>query len=161
MALCITRGACSAVLISSEYTEHSLKSRSGWVSWKKLLPICLLGMCEAMASTGAPERLASYSPLIRCRLPGPQEPAQTASLPVSCASAAAAKAAASSCRTWIQSMPPFAEPPVLPDGVHDRVEAVAHNPVDPLHAGSLELFDELGGKFLGHGCTLPRWWSMS
>ena len=55
----MTRGACSAVLISSEYTEHSLKIRSGCVSWKKLLPICLLGMCEAIASTGAPERLAS------------------------------------------------------------------------------------------------------
>ena len=37
----------------------------GWVSWKKPLPICLLGMCEAMARTGAPERLASYRPLIR------------------------------------------------------------------------------------------------
>ena len=52
MALCMTRGACSAVLISSEYTEHSVNSRSGWVSWKKPLPICLLGICEAMARTG-------------------------------------------------------------------------------------------------------------
>ena len=54
----------------------------------------------------APERCASYRPLMRCRLPGPHEPAQTASRPVSCASAPAAKAAASSWRTCTQSMPP-------------------------------------------------------
>ncbi|GAC1603623.1 MAG: hypothetical protein NVS3B6_14900 [Pseudarthrobacter sp.] len=44
----------------------------------------------------------------------------------------------------------------LPDGVDDRVQAVAHNPIDPLHPGSLELLDELVGEFLGHECTLPR-----
>ena len=49
----------------------------------------------------------------------------------------------------------------LPDGVDNRVEAVADYPVDPLHAGGLKLFDELGCKFLGHGCTLPRGGSMS
>jgi len=38
-------------------------------------------------------------PVIRCRFPGPQLPAQTASLPVTCASPAAANAAPSSCRT--------------------------------------------------------------
>src|SRR3954452_24799058 len=41
---------------------------------------------------------------MRCRLPGPHDPAQTASLPVICASPAAANAATSSCRTWIQSI---------------------------------------------------------
>ena len=40
-------------------------------------------------------------------LPGPQLPAQTASRPVSCASAEAAKAAASSLCTWIQSISPL------------------------------------------------------
>ena len=35
-----------------------------------------------------------------------------ASVPVVCASADAANAAASSWRTWIQSMPPLADPPV-------------------------------------------------
>ena len=133
-----------------------MKSRSGWVSWKKPLPICLLGMCDAMASTGAPERLASYRPLIRCRLPGPQEPAQTASRPVSWASAAAAKAAASSCRTWTQSIPPCSAPPVFRTASTIGLRLSPDDPVDPLHAGSLELFDELGGEFLGHGCTLPR-----
>ncbi len=94
-----TRGACSGVLTNSAYTEHSTNNRSGCVSWKNPEPICTLGMCDAMASTGAPDRFASYKPLMRCRLPGPHEPAQTASLPVNCASAAAAKAAASSWRT--------------------------------------------------------------
>lgn len=61
-------------------------------------------MWEASASTGAMERCASYSPLTRCRLPGPQEPAQAAGFPVICASAPAAKAAVASWRTWIQSM---------------------------------------------------------
>jgi hypothetical protein len=44
----------------------------------------------------------------------------------------------------------------LADGVDDRVEAVPDDSVDPLDASSLELFYELGGKFLGHGCTLPQ-----
>ncbi|MCY1239023.1 hypothetical protein D9M72_517930 [compost metagenome] len=44
----------------------------------------------------------------------------------------------------------------LADGVDNRVEAVAHDPVDSLHTGSLELFNELAGEFLGHECTLPR-----
>ena len=107
-----TAGHCCGVLTSSEYTEHSVKIRSGWVSWKYSEPMYCEGMWEAMASTGAPERLASYSPLIRCRLPGPHEPAHTASLPVSWASALAANAPASSWRTCTQSIPPLAEPPV-------------------------------------------------
>ena len=63
-------------------------------------------MCAAMASTGTRLRWQSNRPLIRCRLPGPQLPAQTASRPVSAASAPAAKAADSSCRTCIHSMRP-------------------------------------------------------
>ena len=45
---------------------------------------------------------------MRWTWPGPQEPAQTASLPESWLSAPAAKAATSSWRTWIQSMVPRA-----------------------------------------------------
>jgi hypothetical protein len=41
-------------------------------------------------------RWASNRPLIRCRLPGPQLPAHTASCPVSAASAATANTAVSS-----------------------------------------------------------------
>ena len=37
------------------------------------------GICAAIASTGVRVAVASYRPLIRCRLPGPQDPAQTAS----------------------------------------------------------------------------------
>src|SRR6201996_7525135 len=80
-------------------------------------------MCAAMARTGTRLRLASNSPLIRCRLPGPQLPAHTASSPVSAASAAAAKPAASSCLTCSQvispsrrsaSVNPFSESPGSP-----------------------------------------------
>src|SRR5215471_17569010 len=55
-----------------------------------------------MASTGTRLRWQSYRPLIRCRLPGPQLPAQTARRSVRCASAPAANAAVSSCLTCTQ-----------------------------------------------------------
>jgi hypothetical protein len=76
-----------------------------------------------MASTGTPLRFASNKPLIRCRVPGPQLAAHTASSPVSAAAAAAANAAASSCRTCSQvmvpsrriaSVNPFSESPGIP-----------------------------------------------
>src|SRR5713226_6635794 len=76
-----------------------------------------------MPSTGTRERWQSKRPLMRCRLPGPQLPAQTASSPVRCASAPAAKAATSSCRTWthsilpwrrIESVRPFRLSPTIP-----------------------------------------------
>ena len=101
----MTRGAWAALEIISEYTEHSVKSRSGWVSWKYEVPICSLGMCEAIARTGTRERFASYRPLMRCRLPGPHDPAHTARVSVSSASAAAANAPASSWRTCTHSIP--------------------------------------------------------
>ena len=69
------------------------------------MPTWTLGICDAIASTGAPVRCASYRPWIRWVFPGPQLPAQTARRPVSCASAAAANAPASSLRTCTQSMP--------------------------------------------------------
>jgi hypothetical protein len=117
------RGSCSGVLTSSQYTLHSRNSSCGWVSWKYSPPISAVGICAAMASTGTLLRLASNSPLIRCRLPGPQLPAQTASSPVSAASAAAANPAASSCRTCSQvispsrrsaSVNPLSESPGIP-----------------------------------------------
>ena len=69
------------------------------------MPICSEGMCEARASTGAPLRCASNNPLIKCRFPGPLLPAHAANLPVSCASAPAANAPASSWRTYTHSIP--------------------------------------------------------
>ena len=89
----------------SQKWEHSWNSRSGWVSWKKPVPIFSEGMWEAIARTGALSRCASYRPWIIWVLPGPQEPAHTASFPVSRASAPAAKAPASSLRTCTHSMP--------------------------------------------------------
>jgi hypothetical protein len=44
---------------SSQKWLQSVKTRSGWVSWKKPVPIWRVGMCAAMASTGAPLRWAS------------------------------------------------------------------------------------------------------
>ncbi len=123
IATCRIRGSCSWVLISSQYTLHSRNSSCGWVSWKYSPPISSAGMCAAMASTGTALRLASNRPLIRCRLPGPQLAAHTASSPVSAASAAAANPAASSCRTCSQAMVPsrrsasvnpFSESPGIP-----------------------------------------------
>ena len=123
IATCRIRGSCSCVLISSQYTLHSRNSSCGWVSWKYSPPISSAGICAAMASTGTPLRLASNRPLIRCRLPGPQLAAHTASSPVSAASAAAANPAASSCRTCSQaivpsrrsaSVNPFSESPGIP-----------------------------------------------
>ena len=102
IAICNTRGADSAVVTSSQYTLHSRNSSCGRVSWKYCEPISDCGMCAAMASTGTRLRCASKSPLIRCRLPGPQLPAQTASRLVRAASAAAAKPAVSSWRTCSQ-----------------------------------------------------------
>src|SRR5271165_2561789 len=63
-------------------------------------------MCAAIASTGTRLRLASNRPLIRCRFPGPQLAAQTASWPVIAASPAAANAAASSWRTCSHATSP-------------------------------------------------------
>jgi len=36
----MTRGAWAALEIISEYTEHSVNSQSGCVSWKYCVPIC-------------------------------------------------------------------------------------------------------------------------
>ena len=90
------------MLTSSQYTLHSRNSSCGWVSWKYSPPISSAGMCAAMASTGTPLRLASNRPLIRCRLPGPQLAAHTASSPVSAASPAAANLSRSKIvnRSW-------------------------------------------------------------
>ena len=104
-AMCSRVAPCSPELTISQKWEHSRNRISGWVSWKKPVPILGLGMCEAIASTGALSRWASNRPWIRWVLPGPQEPAHTASLPVRRASAPAAKAPASSLRTCTHSMP--------------------------------------------------------
>ena len=87
------------------------------------------GYARRSRAPGTPLRWQSNRPLIRCRLPGPQLPAQTASLPVRCASAPAAKAAPSSCRMWIHSMRFDA-----PQGIGEAVERIADDAIDPLHA---------------------------
>ena len=43
----------------------------------------------------------------------------------------------------------------LTHSVHYWIEAVSDDSINTLHAGSLELFDELGGKFLGHSVQTP------
>src|ERR1700731_2593483 len=91
-----------------------------------------------MASTGTHERWQSNSPLIRCRLPGPQLPAQTASSPVRCTSAPAAKAATSSCLTCTHSI--FA---LAAQRVRQTVQAIANDAVNPLDADRRERLGEL------------------
>lgn len=43
----------------------------------------------------------------------------------------------------------------LTDSVHYWIQTVSDDSINPLHAGSLELFDELGSKFLGHSVQTP------
>ncbi len=100
------------------------------------MPISLLGMCAAIASTGTRERWASNSPLIRCRFPGPQLAAHTASSPVTAASPAAANAAASSCRTCSHASS------VAAQRVGEAVQRVAGEPVDTADAGPLQRLDD-------------------
>jgi len=67
---------------------------------------------------------------VRCRLPGPQLPAHTASSLVSVASAAAANPAASSCRTCCHAIVPVAA-----QRIGEPVQRVAGNAVRTPHAG--------------------------
>ena len=84
---------------------------------------------------------------MRCRLPGPQDPAQTASSPVICDSAPAANAATSS----VAHMDPV-DHPATADRLRDPVQAVADETEDALHTGLLERFDEQVGDVVDlHG----------
>ena len=103
-------------------------------------------MWAAIASTGTWLRWQSNRPLMRCRLPGPQLPAQTARRPVIAASAPAAKAATSSWRTCIQAI--VADPA---QAVVQAVEAVAGDAPDALNAG----IDESRGDEVGN-CSHVR-----
>ena len=85
------------------------------------------GICAAMATTGTRERWQSNRPLIRCRFPGPQRPAQTAKRPVTCASLNAAGPA---------------------QRVGKAVQAVALDSIDPLDARGGKRLDHL----IGNGC---------
>ena len=74
---------------------------------------------------------------MRCRLPGPQLPAQTTSSPVRCASASDAKAATS--RAAHESL----DLSLAADRIGQPVEAVADDAIYPLHAGGSEGFCKL------------------
>ena len=73
---------------------------------------------------------------MRCKLPGPQLPAQTASSPVRCASVPAANAATSS------DMHPC-DLSLAPDGIGQTVKAIANDAVDTFHANRRENLSEL------------------
>lgn len=83
-------------------------------------------------------RCASYSPLTKCRLPGPQLPAHTANPPVNAASIAAANAAASSWRTCSHAMLSGAA-----DCVGEPVEAVSGQSVNPLDPTGFQRCDDV------------------
>jgi hypothetical protein len=80
---------------------------------------------------------------------GPQEPAQTASSPVSCASAPAAKAATSSWRVGIHSMVHLVE------AVAKSVQGIAGDAPDTFHASLFERFRNICSHGLFHGCPSP------
>jgi hypothetical protein len=101
------------------------------------------GMCAAMASTGTRDRWPSNRPLMGCRLPGPQLPAQTASFPVRCASAPAANAATSSFDLALPT-----------ERVGQAVQAIADDTVNTFDPGSGESFRELIGNAHDHGHSL-------
>src|ERR1700741_3658861 len=83
---------------------------------------------------------------MKCRLPGPQVPAQAVRSPVSCASAPAAKAPASSWRIWThsidllrrrESVMPFSESPATPEirltPAASRVSTIKSAPVPAMY----------------------------
>ena len=111
-------------------------------------------MCGEREDTGAPERCASMTPWIRWVLPGPQLPAHTASRPVSCASADAANAAASSLWTCTQSMPPLADPPLRRTASLNALRLSPDQPVDPMDAGLYEYVEKIIGYASGHVAVL-------
>ena len=68
------------------------------------MPSSLLLTWLAISTTGARLRWLSNRPLMKCRLPGPQLPAQAVRSPLISASAPAAKAPASSWRICTQAI---------------------------------------------------------
>ena len=83
-----------------------------------------------MASTGAKLRWASYSPLIRCKLPGPQLPA------TDCQSARelSLRAGREGCGFFVTYVHP-ANRAAAPQRVLHRIEAVADDALNALDAG--------------------------
>src|SRR5665647_3111725 len=132
----MTRGAWAALETISEYTEHSVKSRSGCVSWKYCVPICSLGMCEAIASTGTRERFA------RPRAHG--ERARELSL-----SGSGERAG-----LLVANLHPV-DTVGAPHCVDNRVEAVAHDAVDVAYPCGDQLTDKLigNGTVAGHASS--------
>ena len=84
---------------------------------------------------------------MKWRLPGPQLPAQAVRRPVSSASAEAAKAPASSCRMWTQSISLRSMAWAI------RFKRVADDPVARPDAGSLQRFDQQIGHSFTHDWT--------
>ena len=106
-------------------------------------------MCAAIATTGTRERWQSNRPLIRCRLPGPQLPAQTARL----AGDMRVGAGREGRDLLVADVQPL-DAAMAPQRVGKTVQAVADDAVDPLHAGGGERLDHLVGNGVGHGVLL-------
>jgi hypothetical protein len=91
-------GLCTCSQNTEQLAYTALKSTSCGNS----MPSSLVTTWLAISTIGARLRLLSNTPLMKCRLPGPQEPAQAVSSPLTSESAPAAKAATSSWRTCTQ-----------------------------------------------------------
>ena len=112
-------------------------------------PISSRGMCAAIASTGTRLRFASNRPLIRCRLPGPQLAAQTAS------SAGHRRLAGRGERSRL--LVPYVHPPdpaVAAHRVGEAVQRVPRQPIDAAYARRLERRnDDVGDRGVGHAAA--------
>ena len=91
-------------------------------------------MCAAIASTGTRLRWASKRPLIRCRLPGPQLPAQTASSPVRCGLGAGGERGG----LLVADVDPGDLAALPAQRVGEAVERVARQAVDPVHSRAFQ-----------------------
>ena len=90
-------------------------------------------MCAAIASTGTRLRWASNRPLIRCRFPGPQLAAHTAS----CAGDRGLAGGRERGRLLVADVLP-GDVTVAAQRVGEAVQRVARQPVDPADAGGLQ-----------------------
>ncbi|MNV38019.1 hypothetical protein D3C71_1295560 [compost metagenome] len=99
-----TRRACSGLCTCSQNTLQLLYTALKSTSCGNSMPSSAVTTWLAINTIGARLRLLSKMPLMKCRPPGPQEPAQAVSCPLISDSAPAAKAATSSWRMCTHSM---------------------------------------------------------
>lgn len=124
MALRSIAGTADSETITCDTASPAARnSCSWWIAWNSERSIACVVFIPVSASTGTRSCSASMRPVVRFEAPGPDVATQTASLPVSFASAAAASDAAPSLRVYthfrslwfvIALMSGMTEPPCPP-----------------------------------------------